>query len=128
MSEGPDRKASEDAGKEAREERHSPERSRDDSSEHGAASSASSASSASPATPGPDKPHGDLIVEHWQAPKLDKMKADAREIWEFESEKVRPSGALWLNLVGIILVLAGGLALIAYGIYWLVSAADAGGP
>ena len=70
----------------------------------------------------------DLQVEHWQAPKPDRMKADAREIWEFESENVRPSRAFWYNLFLIIVALAGGLALIAYGLHWLVSAASSPGP
>ena len=53
--------------------------------------------------------------------KPDKMKGDSREIWEFESENVRPSGALWLNLAGIILALLLGLALIFYGVWRLAS-------
>lgn len=61
----------------------------------------------------------DLIIEHWQAPKPDRMKGDSREIWEFESENVRPSGALWFNLAGIILALLLGLALIIYGVWRL---------
>ncbi len=63
----------------------------------------------------------DLVIEHWQAPKPDKMKGDSREIWEFESESIRPSGALWFNLAGIILALLLGLALIFYGVWRLAS-------
>ncbi len=68
------------------------------------------------------------VIEHWQAPKPDKMKGDSREIWEFESEGVRPSGALWLNLVGIVLALLLGLALIFYGVWWLASSIGDSGP
>ena len=63
----------------------------------------------------------------WQAPRSDKM-ADSREIWEFESEKTGPSGALWLTAFAVILALAGALALIGYGIYWLASVAGGDGP
>jgi hypothetical protein len=70
-----------------------------------------------------EKQDSNLQVEHWQAPKPDRMKADTREIWEFESESVPPSRAFWYSLFLIIFTLAGGLALIAYGIWWLVTAA-----
>ena len=56
------------------------------------------------------------------------MKGDGREIWQFESEKGKPSGALWFNLVAVILALAGGLALIIYGVLRLASAIDRSGP
>ncbi len=68
------------------------------------------------------------VIEHWQAPKPDRMKGDSREIWEFESENIRPSGTLWFNLAGIILALLLGLALIFYGVWWLASSIGNSGP
>jgi hypothetical protein len=74
------------------------------------------------------KPHGDLIVEQWQAPRMDKMKGDSREIWEYESDRSGASGTLWLYLVAVILVLIGGLAGILYALSRLVSSASSHGP
>ncbi len=71
-----------------------------------------------------EEPRNDLVVEHWQAPRPDKMKADSREVWEYESEKVRPSGTLWFNFVAIVLALLLGLALIFYGVWRLASSID----
>ena len=70
----------------------------------------------------------DLVIEHWQAPKPDKMKGDSREIWEFESENIRPSGTLWFSFAGIVLALLLGLALIFYGVWWLASTIGNSGP
>ncbi len=72
--------------------------------------------------------HNDLIVEQWQAPKLDKMKGESREVWEYESEKGGPSGTLWIYLVAIIVGLLGGLVLIFYTLSHLLSLAGPGGP
>ena len=81
-----------------------------------------------PAGEGREGPHGDLIVEQWQAPRIDKMKGDAREIWEYESETSGPSGTLWFYLVAVILVLIGGLVGIFYALSHLASAASSTGP
>ena len=63
----------------------------------------------------------DLIVEQWQDPRPSQMAGGSREIWEYGSEDVRPSGSLWFNLFAVLAVLLGGLALVIYGLWRLVS-------
>ena len=119
------------------------ERTRDERREAPEVSEAAGGACSSSRTTGSEKPsqensaqespaereeRNDLIIEGWQAPKPDRMKGDGREIWQFESEKGKPSGALWFNLVAVILALAGGLALIIYGVLRLASAIDRSGP
>ncbi len=81
-----------------------------------------------PAEEGREKPHGDLVVEQWQAPRMDRMKGGSREIWEYESEKSGPSRTLLFYLVAIILVLLGGLVAIFYALSHLIASASSTGP
>jgi hypothetical protein len=61
----------------------------------------------------------DLIIETSKETAKTSFRGSSREIWEYESEKIKPAKELWIILALVIVVLFSGLSFFLYKVFYL---------